>query len=256
VPKTAMELPERNQTQLIEAHYGYQESNSLRGRLYVLPIDVKQIRAAVVDQDPIPSEVPLDTPASIVLERTLLQRLLEASCLLDLTIVREAIDMIKQVHQGQLRKSGEPFYTHPLNVATILLTMTQDPDTVLAALLHDVVEGTPISLEQLAYQYGKKVAWLVQKVTNLDPSGKKTKLTEVETHEQLAASLDECAVMIKLADRLHNVRTLRFHKLAKQHLIAQETLDFYLPLADSLNGKGVQTVVEELRTTCEEILGL
>ena len=256
VPKTAMELPERNQTQLIEAHYGYQEHSPLRGRLYVLPVDVKQIRASVVDQDPIPSEVPLDTPAAITLERIFIQRLFETSCLLDCTIVREAIDMIKQVHQGQFRKSGEPFYTHPVTVATILLTMTQDPDAVLAALLHDVVEDTPIALEQLAYQYGQKVAWLVQQVTNVDPTGKKTKLTEGETHEQLAAAADKYALMIKLADRLHNVRTLGVHKRAKQRRIAQETLDFYLPLADSLEGEGVQRVVDELRTICEEILGL
>ncbi|MBX9890443.1 MAG: HD domain-containing protein [Amoebophilaceae bacterium] len=136
--------------------------------------------------------------------------------MLDLAIVREAIDMIKQLHQGQFRKSGEPFYTHPVTVVTILLTMTQDPDAVLAALLHDVVEDTPISLEQLAYQYGQKVAYLVQQVTNVDPTGKKTKLTEGETHEQLAASSDKYALMIKLADRLHNMQTVGVHKLDKQ----------------------------------------
>ena len=257
VPKSAMELPERNQTRLIEAHYGYQESSPVRGRLYVLPLEVNKIRAAVVDQDPIPIEVPLDTPASVALEHAFIQRLLETACLLDLTIVREAINTIKQVHQGQLRKSGEPFYTHPLNVATILLTMTQDPDTVLAALLHDVIEDTPMHVEQLAYQYGKRVAWLVQQVTHLDPTGKKTKLTETENHEQLAASSDGYAVMIKLADRLHNMRTLSFQPTAKQRLIAQETLDFYLPLSNGLESAvapGVRLVVEELRTICEAVL--
>ena len=259
VPKTAMDLPARNQAQLIEAHYGYQESSPQRGRLYVLPLEVKQIRAAVVDQDPMPNEVPLDTPASSALERIFIQRLLETSCLLNFTIVREAIDMIKRVHQGQFRKSGEPFYTHPVTVATILLTMTQDPDAVLAALLHDVVEDTPVHLEQLAYQYGQKVAYLVQQVTNVDPTGKKTKLTEGESHEQLAASSDEYALMIKLADRLHNMRTLGVHKLDKQRRIAQETLDFYLPLSNGLKGSvapGVRLVVEELRTICEGVLRL
>ncbi|MBX9889875.1 MAG: HD domain-containing protein, partial [Amoebophilaceae bacterium] len=256
VPKTAMELPERNQKQLIEAHYGYQAHSPLGGRLYVLPVDVKQIRASIVDQDPLPKEVPLETPVSIAIERIFIQRLFEASCLLDLTIVREAIDMIKQVHQGQLRKSGEPFYTYPVTVATILLTMTQDPDAVLAALLHDVLEDTPITLEQLAYQYGQKVAYLVQQVTNVDPTGKKTKLTEGETHEQLATAADTYALMIKLADRLHNVRTLRVHKPEKQRRIAQETLDFYLPLADQLEGEGVKRVVDELRAICKKILGL
>ncbi|MBX9889935.1 MAG: HD domain-containing protein [Amoebophilaceae bacterium] len=254
VPENALELPARNQTQLIEAHYGYQESTPLGGRLYVLPLEVKQIRAAVVDQGPMSREVPLDTPVSIALERALLQRLLETSCLLDLTIVREAIDMIKQLHQGQFRKSGEPFYTHPVEVATILLTMTQDPDAILAALLHDVVEDTPVHLEQLAYQYGQKVAYLVQQVTNVDPTGKKTKLTEGESHEQLAASSDKYALMIKLADRLHNMRTLGVHKLDKQRHIAQETLDFYLLLADGLEGEGVKQVVSELRAICEVIL--
>ncbi|MBX9890255.1 MAG: HD domain-containing protein [Amoebophilaceae bacterium] len=109
-------------------------------------------------------------------------------------------------------------------------------------------------MEQLAYQYGQKVAWLVQQVTNLDPTGKKTKLTEGETHEQLAASSDEYALMIKLADRLHNMRTLGFHKPAKQRLVTQETLDSYLPLADKLEGAGVQRVVEELKAICEVML--
>ncbi|MBX9889824.1 MAG: HD domain-containing protein [Amoebophilaceae bacterium] len=256
VPKTAMELPERNQAQLIEAHYGYQERTSLTpgSRLYVLPVEVNKIRAAVVDQDPIPKEVPLDNPASSALERIFMQRLLETDCLLDFTIAREAIDMIKQVHKGQFRKSGELFYTHPLTVATILLTMTQDPDTVLAALLHDVVEDTPVHLEQIAYQYGQRVAWLVQKVTNVDPTGKKTKLTEGETHEQLAASSDAYAVMIKLADRLHNIRTLAAHLPAKQRHIAQETLDFYIPLGHSIQGSGVKQVVDELATRCHALL--
>ena len=113
-----------------------------------------------------------------------------------------------------------------------------------------------MSLEQLAYQYGQKVAWLVQQVTNVDPTEKKTKLTEGETHEQLAASSDKYALMIKLADRLHNVRTLGVHKPTKQRRIAQETLDFYLPLADQLEGKGVKIVVDELRATCKGLLGL
>ena len=257
VPKTAIELPERNQNRLIEAHYGYQERiNTPLGasRLYVFPQEINKIRAGIVDKDPIPREVPLDNHASSALERIFIQRLLETDCLLDLAIVREAIDMIKQAHQGQFRKSGELFYTHPLNVATILLTMTQDPDTVLAALLHDVVEDTPLHLEQLAYQYGQRVAWLVQKVTHLDPTGKKAKLTQEETHEQLAAALDEHAVMIKLADRLHNIRTLDFQPLVKQRRIAQETLDFYLPLGHSIKCSDVKQVVEELTTRCQMLL--
>ena len=257
VPKTAMELPERNQAQLIEAHYGYQASSTLRGRLYVLPIEVNKIRAVVVDQYPMSSNIPLDNPDSIALERTFLQRLLETDCLLDFTIAREAIDMIKQVHQGKLRKSGELYYTHPLMVSTIVLTMTQDPDAILAALLHDVLEDTPVHLEQLAYQYGQKVAYLVQQVTYVDPAGKKTKLTEGESHEPLAASSDKYAVMIKLADRLHNMRTLGVHQLDKQRHIAQETLDFYLPLSNGLKGSmtpGVQRVVDELKAISEVML--
>ncbi|MBX9890254.1 MAG: HD domain-containing protein [Amoebophilaceae bacterium] len=98
----------------------------------------------------------MDNPNSSALERIFLQRLLETSCLLDFTIVREAIDMIKQVHQGQFRKSGDLYYTHPLTVTTILLTMTQDPDAILAALLHDVVEDTPVIWNSLLINMGKK----------------------------------------------------------------------------------------------------
>jgi len=254
VPKTAADLVQRNQVQIIEAHYGHQEGQSSLYKLYVFPVAVDHIRSAIVDQELLPKDVPFDTPASLQLEQTFLDQLSKPPCALDVAIVKDAIEMIKHAHQGQIRKSGEPFYMHPLTVASIVLTMTHDLDAILAALLHDVVEDTPIYLEQIAYQYGQKVAYLVQTLTHLDSTGKKTKLTEAENHEQLASASNEYVIMIKLADRLHNVRTIGFHKPAKKIRIAQETLEFYVPLGSNLEGIGIKKVIEELKNICENLV--
>jgi len=220
----------------------------------VLPVSVDAIRSAIVDKNRLPKEYPLETPESLKLEQDFLDQLAQSFCVLDETIARDAITMIKYAHQGKRRKSGEPFYTHPLQVAMILLTVTKDPDAILAALLHDVVEDTALSLDQIAYQYGRRVAYLVQKLTHLDPTGKKTTLTKAENHAQLAAAENKEAVLIKLADRLHNMRTIRCHKPEKQRYIAQETLEFYLPLGKHIRDKGVDGVLQELKTICEALV--
>jgi len=278
VPKTALDLPKHNQAKVIEAHYGYHEEQKSQdggnheeqkiqtgqegsmpqgGCLYtlvVLPVSVDAIRSAIVDKNPLPKELPLETPESLKIEQDFLDQLAQSFCVLDETIARDTITMIKYAHQGQRRKSGEPFYTHPLQVAMILLTITKDSDAILAALLHDVVEDTAVSLEQIAYQYGRRVAYLVQTLTHLDPTGKKTKLTEAENHAQLAAAENKEAVLIKLADRLHNMRTIAFHKPEKQRYISQETLDFYLPLGKYIKDQGVDKVLQELKNICEALV--
>jgi len=171
------------------------------------------------------------------------------------TIVQKAIHQIKQIHRGQFRKSGELFYTHPLVVATILLKMTSDPDAIIAALLHDTIEDTPLCLYQIAYQYGKEVAYIVDKVTNIDCiTSKKIKLTETENKQKISDYKDIRVVMVKLSDRLHNLQTIGFHLFDKQKKIAQETLDFYIPLGKILNIPSVNEIVHEMHTICRSII--
>jgi guanosine-3',5'-bis(diphosphate) 3'-pyrophosphohydrolase len=162
----------------------------------------------------------------------------------DLGMLRHAYEVAERMHSGQLRRSGEPFITHPVAVATILAELGVDTTTLVAALLHDIVEDTVYTLEQARADFGDQVAQLVDGVTKLD----KLRLgdaAEAETIRKLilAMARDLRVLVIKLADRIHNMRTLRFQPPHKQQRIARATLDVLVPLADRL---GIQVFKREL----------
>ncbi|NLD83882.1 MAG: bifunctional (p)ppGpp synthetase/guanosine-3',5'-bis(diphosphate) 3'-pyrophosphohydrolase, partial [Clostridiales bacterium] len=164
-----------------------------------------------------------------------------------LDLIRRAGLFAQQAHQGQYRKSGEEYIIHPMYVASILVELTIDPPTIAAALLHDTVEDCEnVTLPVLQEQFGEEVARLVDGVTKLD------KLDFADREEQQAESLrkmilamskDIRVVLIKLADRLHNMRTLNYQPADRQVSIARETLDIYAPLAHRL---GMQRIKQEL----------
>ncbi|MBX9890632.1 MAG: HD domain-containing protein, partial [Amoebophilaceae bacterium] len=239
-PKSISQLQQWRNERIIDAHYGHYDFIAAKQLIYVIPVDLRAIRSKVVDKMPIGRvDLLIEDVGSLALERAFLAQIAKKTSV-DRALMQEVIDHIKSVHQGQYRKSGELFYTHPLAVAYLLLDMTQDPDAIIAALLHDVIEDTPLGLDQVAYQYGQEVAYIVAKVTNLDSTEKKSQLTAIENHQHLAAAYDPRVVMVKLADRLHNIRTLGFHSADKQQRIAQETLSFYLPLGRKLEEKHVE----------------
>ncbi|NUS71916.1 MAG: bifunctional (p)ppGpp synthetase/guanosine-3',5'-bis(diphosphate) 3'-pyrophosphohydrolase [Corynebacteriales bacterium] len=160
------------------------------------------------------------------------------------SLIRHAYRVADQAHSGQMRKSGEPYITHPLAVATILAQLGLDATTLTAALLHDTVEDTTYTLEQLRNDFGDEVAHLVDGVTKLEKvhfGG----IAEAETTRKmiLAAARDVRVLLIKLADRLHNMRTLGHKKRASQVRIATVTRDILVPLAGRL---GVQVIKREL----------
>jgi GTP pyrophosphokinase len=165
----------------------------------------------------------------------------------DLKMLQRAYDTAEQFHRGQLRKSGDAYITHPLAVATILAELGMDTTTLMAALLHDTVEDTGYTLEQLASDFGGEVAHLVDGVTKLDKV-KFGEAAEAETIRKMVIAMarDPRVLVIKLTDRLHNMRTLRFLPTAKQERIARQTLEVLAPLAHRLGMNTVKWELEDL----------
>ncbi|MCW2830242.1 MAG: pyrophosphokinae, partial [Aeromicrobium sp.] len=144
----------------------------------------------------------------------------------DIASVQKAYEIAERMHAGQTRKSGDPYITHPLAVATILAELGMTPPTLCAALLHDTVEDTPYTLDQLTADFGEEVRHLVDGVTKLDKV-KYGDSAQSETIRKMvvAMSRDIRVLVIKLADRLHNMRTLRYVPAKSQERTARETLD-------------------------------
>ena len=165
----------------------------------------------------------------------------------DLTLLERAYLTAERLHEGQSRKSGDPYITHPLAVTTILAEIGMTEPTLVAALLHDTVEDTPYSLEELRADFGEEVARLVDGVTKLDKV-KYGDTAQAETIRKMivAMSRDIRVLVIKLADRLHNMRTLRYLKQDKQERIARETLEIFAPLAHRLGMNTIKWELEDL----------
>ena len=165
-------------------------------------------------------------------------------------LVRRAFVIARDAHEGQTRSSGEPYITHPVAVACIIAEMKLDHEAVMAALLHDVIEDTPYTEEQLAKEFGSSVADIVQGVSKLDKLKFRTRQeAKVENFRKmiLAMTKDIRVVLIKLADRTHNMRTLGSLRPDKRRRIAKETLEIYSPLAHRL---GIEHIKNELENLC------
>jgi GTP pyrophosphokinase len=175
----------------------------------------------------------------------------------DLSMIEKAYDLAAKAHAQQKRKSGEPYIIHPLYVAIILADLEMDQETIAAGLLHDVVEDTIYTKEDLQREFGDDVANLVDGVTKLQKiklSGDYASKTEQQQEMQaenlrkmfLAMVKDIRVILIKLADRLHNMRTLQHQPPEKQKRIAQETLDIYSPIADRLGISKIKVELDDL----------
>jgi guanosine-3',5'-bis(diphosphate) 3'-pyrophosphohydrolase len=173
-------------------------------------------------------------------------RVLEYEAGADLELLQRAYVYTAKVHEGQERLSGEPYLIHPLEVAGILVDMRMDGVTISAGLLHDTVEDTLTTLEEIHRIFGEDVAFLVEgltKISKVEFSSARARQAENFRKMLIAMSKDIRILMIKLADRLHNMRTLHYMPEHRAHRVAQETLDIYVPLANRL---GIHWMMREL----------
>ena len=169
-------------------------------------------------------------------------------------LIRQAFDYGRRMHEGQFRQSGEPYFTHPVAVAAILTEMRLDDATIVTALLHDTIEDTRSTWADVAQLFGREIADLVDgvtKLTNLQLSGAHSKQAENFRKLFMAMSRDLRVILVKLADRLHNMRTIKSMRPEKQVQKARETMEIYAPLAGRM---GMQWMREELEDLAFKVL--
>jgi len=163
--------------------------------------------------------------------------------------IEEAYEFANQAHKGQKRRSGEPYITHPVAVADLLADLRLDSQTLIAAILHDVVEDTGIAKEQVAERFGDEVAELVDGVSKLDQIQFKSRAeAQAESFRKMLLAMvrDIRVIMVKLADRTHNMRTLGAMPPAKRRAVARETLEIYAPIANRLGMYAIKRELEDL----------
>ena len=167
----------------------------------------------------------------------------------EIEIVKKAYNYADNLHSGQMRQSGEPYIMHPLNVAYILAEMHADKDTICAGLLHDTLEDTNTTKEDIAHYFNQDVANLVDGVTKISKMNFSSKQAQnyANTRKIITGITEDVRIIIiKLADRLHNMRTLKYLKRDRQIANAKETMDLYAPLANRLGLYSLKWELEDL----------
>jgi guanosine-3',5'-bis(diphosphate) 3'-pyrophosphohydrolase len=163
----------------------------------------------------------------------------------ELALIESAHAYAAHAHEGQSRRTGHAYITHPTAVAQILSNMRMDPQTIMAALLHDVIEDSEANKQTLGQQFGESVAEIVDGVSKLSKIFASRDEAQAENFQKMAMAMakDIRVILVKLADRLHNMRTIGVMSAAQRRRIAKETLDFYAPIANRL---GIHTLKSEL----------
>lgn len=201
-----------------------------------------------IDEEPL--SCPPDFTSPDELYEELKKEVLKYHPSTDLSLIDKAYQVAKKAHEGQMRKSGEPYIIHPICVAIILAQLELDKETIVAGLLHDVVEDTVMTYDDIVREFGEEIALLVDgvtKLTQLNYSADKIELQAENLRKMfLAMAKDIRVILVKLADRLHNMRTLQYQKPEKQKEKARETMDIYAPIAHRLGISKIKVELDDL----------
>jgi len=256
-PQDIGELPLAYNQQIVAAHYGASEvmpTDTGVTQVYVLPSDVREVRPSTMDHWQGAPPMATSPVVEFPLETNFVKEVL-AKTRMEGGLLQEALQLIKQYHAGSSCVTEGPSYLHPIAVANILLEYSQDPDTLLAALLHDTIDTTRLSWHHIALRFNPVVKRIVEGVASVDSRLSSFKKIQLSAHEIMLKLLevkDERVLYVKLADRLHHMRTIEGHpSLAKQKKIAEETLQFFVPMAKSLK---LTPIAEELKKRAFKVL--
>jgi len=256
IPQVTENLLLGTNQRIIEAHYGYLSlitQEEATTQVYVIPKQLREVRPKEMDipQMDVDAFQPVSDekyPGAAEQEAAFLEAI-KNKTKTDVRLVEKALKIIKKYHGPVKRKSGEPFYLHPVAVASIVLEYTQDEDTIIAALLHDLVEDTAFSLPQVGLMFNTRIQRIVDGVTHLYSNFNTLHKIKLAAHENIKKLLeveDRGVLYVKLADRMHNMRTIEGHSsLVKQKQIAEETLQFFVPIAQYLDLKQVMDELKE-----------
>jgi len=255
LPQAKEDLPLLDNQRIVDAHYGITELISQDQELvqvYVIPVYLRAVRPKMMDIPQMEVGGIKNITQPVQPEEIALLDRLKRETKVDLPLVEKAIAIIKQYHGHVKRKSGERFYLHPIATAEIVLDYARDQAVVLAALLHDTVEDTALTLAEIGTLFGPQVAAIVNNVTHLDGQFKRISMATHENTRQLLRATDPRVLQVKLADRTHNMRTIQWHSsIAKQAEIAKETLYFFVSMARHL---GLRQIADELQTRSSAVL--
>ncbi len=195
-------------------------------------------------------KAPADFTSPDILYRELIESVRKYHPSADISLIEKAYNVANSAHEGQVRKSGEPYIIHPLCVAIILAELELDKETIVAGLLHDVVEDTIMTTEEIVAEFSEEVSLLVDGVTKLGQLSYSLDKVEVQAENLrkmfLAMAKDIRVILIKLADRLHNMRTLKYMRPDKQKEKARETMDIYAPIAQRLGISKIKIELDDL----------
>jgi hypothetical protein len=250
----------------IDSHYGILENHSNQDYMNwicVIPVDVYEIRPEPLDLSE-PIDAKYNWPAAVQLEKKFLEKLKKNYNFLNFEKIEYAISIIKKYHFHQTRKSGEPYYMHPISVADIVVDIIQEnnnfvenfilnniEELIISSLLHDILEDTSYSKKALTKNFGIKVRDIVLALTKIDQSSRIAMLSNSQSFQNLIEK-EPLSLFIKLADRLHNMITLDGHpSIEKRKKVAQETLDFFIKPAEKY---GLKNLERELKKRSNHVL--